>query len=136
MTSSSTISADEQSNAPSSTALASSEASVRCAICARTITANSELWAPTSDGAAVHVDCADRQARLAYWLRALRAAISAAVVLGVLLLARRSAQWEPRLVLGAAARAALHVLLNFHWWRLTAAPLVWRLQRTRRRTQD
>jgi hypothetical protein len=136
MRTSNIISSDEQSKALSSTVLASEEVSIRCAICARIITATSELWTPTSDGAVVHVVCADRQARFAYWLRAIRAAISAIVVIGMLLLAQRSGVWEPRLVFGTAALAALHVLLNYHWWHLIAGPLFWRLRPTERRNQE
>jgi hypothetical protein len=95
---------------------------MRCAICGHTIQLAVEPIVSTTIGELVHVSCADRDAQRAYRWRTWRAAASAGIAIGLLVLAVRIENSDVFLLALLLLLAVAHARLNERWWRLTILP--------------
>ena len=107
-----------------------------CGICGDLLRDTDGQAIPTTSGGAVHIRCAEEQARAAARQRAARAALSAVVGVGVWGLvmeagALRVAGEALLVVLLAVLLIGMHVLINRRWWQYTiqSARLWWRMWR-------
>lgn len=104
-----------------------------CAICGGSLADGPTI--PTTSGGAVHIRCAEGQARAAARRRSVRAAVSAVVVGGWGLAVEggvlRAAGGELEAVLITVVLLGAHLLINRRWWQHTAqrARLWWRIGR-------
>ncbi len=85
-----------------------------CAICGLPLRNGAAV--PTTSGGQVHLHCAERQSRAAARERAVRAAGSAAILAGVLMLVVGLAVGSWGLVAVLALCVLAHVRVNHRWW--------------------
>jgi hypothetical protein len=105
-----------------------------CPICGGSLADGPTI--PMTSGGAVHIRCAEAQARTAARTRAVRAAVSALVAVGGWGLAMeggamRATGGDLIAVLLAMVLIAFHILVNRRWWSYTIqrAQLWWRMGR-------
>lgn len=105
-----------------------------CAICGGSLADGPTV--PTTSGGAVHIRCAEAQARTAARARAIRALASGLVIVGGWGLAveegaMRAAGGGLETVLLAVVLIGAHLLINRRWWQHTAqrVRLWWRMWR-------
>lgn len=92
---------------------------MRCAICGQTTHSALESVVPTMSGDLVHINCANRQARIAYRWRTCRASISACLAIILIGLAARDDIGEIGLVVLVVVLIVGHVRFNWRWWCVT-----------------
>src|SRR4051812_5229367 len=92
---------------------------MHCAICGQAILRATEPVVPTTTGDLVHLGSADRDARAAYHSRTFRAIISAALLIGLFLLATCTIQRGDMLLMLFIILVVGHVRLNKRWWSTT-----------------
>jgi hypothetical protein len=89
---------------------------MQCTICHCDVQEQTVDWVSTHDGFAVHIGCADQEARIAWMRRLHKALLHAAVLIGLLF--GVSFFFGSAMVLWSAGvfGCAVHVALHRHWW--------------------